>query len=206
MSCASTVISWPQLPSADTLLANLEPACCVISQLGYCPAMLPVVLCSLSEGVQWLPSHGFGKFPVSEQGLWRSQMLHFQRPMDQLCMPLCLAKALGKSTWFLLYLYSLETEFSSGCTPTALGLLCCFFKQCIPTYADGCIKQDLTSQGGSLWMEMREIFLFKVGGECYWRKEGIIVPKTFWQELAKTQLSDPDKIMMIPLAAWIVSV
>lgn len=59
-------------------------------------------------------------------------------------------KSIGQKYMFLLYLYRLETEFSSGCTPTALGLLCSFFKQCIPTYADGCTKQDLTSQGGSL--------------------------------------------------------
>lgn len=115
-------------------------------------------------------------------------------------------RSIGQKYMFFFYLYKLETKFSYGHAPTALGLLCCFFKQCIPTYADGCTKQILTSQGGSLWMKMREIFLFKVGGQCYWRKEGIIVPKTFWQELAKTQLNDPDKIMMIPLAARIVSV
>lgn len=55
-------------------------------------------------------------------------------------------------------------------------------------------------------MEMREIFLFEEGGQCYWRKKGIVVPKTFWPELAKTQLNNPDKIMMISLAARIVSV
>lgn len=54
-------------------------------------------------------------------------------------------------------------------------------------------------------MEMREIFIFKEGGQCYRRKEGIIVAKTFRQELAKTQLNDPDKITMIYLAARIAS-
>lgn len=114
-------------------------------------------------------------------------------------------RSIRQKYMFFLYLYKLETEFGYGCAPIA-WLLCYFFKRWIPTYADGCRKRILTSQGGSLWMEMREIFLFKEGGQCYWRKEGIIVPKTFWQELAKTQLNDPGKIMMISLAARIVSV
>lgn len=124
--------------------------------------------------------------------------------------PAVYAALFGRSTarkyMFFLYLYRLETEFSYGHATIALWLLCHFFKQLISTYADGCRKQVLTSQGGSLRMEIRVIFLFKEGGQCYWRKEGIIVPKTFWQELAKTQLNDPDKIMMISLAARIVSV
>ena len=115
-------------------------------------------------------------------------------------------RGIGRKDMFLLYLYRLETEFSYGHGPIAVWLLCHFFKRWIPTCADGCRKQILTSQGGSLRMEMREIFLFEEGGQCYWRKEGIVVPKTFWQELAKTQLNDPGKIMIISLAAWIVSV
>lgn len=68
-------------------------------------------------------------------------------------------RGIGQKYIFFLYLYMLETKFSYGHTPTALGLLCCFFKQCTPTYADGCIEQILTSQGGSLNENERDFSL-----------------------------------------------
>lgn len=204
VSCASTLIFWPQLSPTDRLLTYLEPPCWVVNQPCQCPAILPIVLHSLSGGVQWLPSHSFGRFPASDWGLWRSQLHKFQRPMDQLCMLLCLAEALGESTCFSCT--GLKQNLVMAMLLLLYDCFAVFFKGWTSTYADGCRKQILTSQGGSLQMEMREIFLFEEGGQCYWRKKGIVVPKTFWPELAKTQLNNPDKIMMISLAARIVSV